>query len=300
MMPRTAARFEAILHRLTPLLALLAGATLALIAGFYLGHHRPEQPPRNLLTVAALSVGNGEAGWIKTPKGRFILIGGGPPGQGKTVVRSLIEAGAERIDLLILPYPYAEAIGGIPDILDSLPVAEVIEPGDRVVNQWQSHVRFLLAQKHVPVQIARAGWVTEIDGVKLEILAPAEPLIREQPASANNSVVVRVRYEETAFLWAGGLDRAGEDALLGRMPALRSNWLRVARFGTRNASSPEFLYQVQPEFAVISSGPNRDGYPHNETLDRLAAAGTQVYRTDTAPGGLLFQSDGTLVLPPGH
>ena len=35
-----------------------------------------------------------------------------------------------------------------------------------------------------------------------------------------------------------------------------------------------------PEYAVISVGYNRYGHPAPETLERLAAAGCEIYRTD--------------------
>ena len=38
-------------------------------------------------------------------------------------------------------------------------------------------------------------------------------------------------------------------------------------------------FTVQPEYAVISVGYNRYGHPAPEVLERLAAAGCEIYRT---------------------
>ena len=47
------------------------------------------------------------------------------------------------------------------------------------------------------------------------------------------------------------------------------------------SSSMEFLEQVQPKLTVISCGRgNRYGHPHQETLERLQAIGSNVVRTD--------------------
>jgi hypothetical protein len=67
--------------------------------------------------VGIVPVGSGEAAWVRTPSGRFLLIGGGPPEMGGRVVRSLKAAGARTIALVVQPYPYAEAIGGCPRCL---------------------------------------------------------------------------------------------------------------------------------------------------------------------------------------
>lgn len=282
-----------------PLLALLLTAACALVAGLILGQTRiPAEPPRNVLTVTVVNVQHGEASWVRTGDGKFIVIGGGPPEQGVAVAASLKDAGARKIDLLILPYPYAEAIGGVPELLKAFPVAAVLEPGGPVVNRWQAQARETLAARNIPVRLGRAGETLTLGGARVEVLAPAEPLLTATPASANNSLVVRLTWGDTRFLWAGGLSEAGETALLGRMPGLGAHWLRVARFGARDASSAEFLRLVSPDCAVVSVGPNRDGYPHPETLSRLAATGARVYRTDAHPGPLRFTSDGANLTPP--
>ncbi len=286
----------AVVRRLFPLLVMSLLATGAMLAGFLLGS-RPLPPPVRRLDVTVVNVGNGEASWIRTPRDRFILIGGGPPGAGPKVADALRAAGARHIDLLVLPYPYAEAIGGVPDVLRHFEVRAALETGyprpDQAVNQVQEEVRALLAARSVPVQIARAGQKLALDGVRLEVLAPAEPLPSAAPGAANSSLVLRAAFGNTVFLFAGGLERAGETALIARGPDLRAGWLRVARFGTRNATSPEFLRLVRPSVAVISvARGNFDGYPHRETLERLAASGARVFRTDEADGDLSFWSDG--------
>gem|GEM_PF-2924674 len=286
-----------LLGRIAPVFALLIVATAAMLLGFRLGAMRrtPQRP--GYLRVAVLNVGHGEASWVRTPNGRFIVIGGGPPEQGARVVASLKAAGAERIDLLILPYPYAESIGGVEDLLSAFPVSMAVEPGGERVNQWQENCRRFFRQNRIRVHLARAGQTLMLDGVQIDVLAPGTPFVDAQPVSANNSVVVALRWGATRFLFAGGLERAGEVALLSRTPDLSADWLRVAHFGSRRASSSEFLYQVAPRYAVLSVGANSDGLPHPETLARLRATGATLLRTDEAGGDLFFRSDGVTVRP---
>ena len=308
--------------RVLPLLVLLALAIVAMLLGFLLKRPAPKTTRR--LVVCVVNVGHGEAAWVRTPGGRIVLIGGGPPGAGKLVNASLRKSDARRIDLLILPYPYAEAIGGLPEVLARFPVTggawesgypppTPIAPNGMTsaaagqtepINEWQEKVWNLLRESDVPIQHVRAGQRFDLgDGVRVEVLAPDAPLVAAYPAAPNNSVVTRITFGETAFLFAGGLERAGETALLARAAAaggddesLRAAWLRIARFGSREATSPEFLRRVRPEFAVISVGAtNSSGYPHRETLGRLPAAGATVLRIDQARGDLIFESDGARV-----
>ena len=56
--------------------------------------------------------------------------------------------------------------------------------------------------------------------------------------------------------------------------------LVVSHHGSRYSSDSRFLRAITPEAAVISVGDNNYGHPSEETLQRLYAAGTEVWRTD--------------------
>ena len=68
--------------------------------------------------------------------------------------------------------------------------------------------------------------------------------------------------------------------------------LVVGHHGSKYSTSPELLTAIQPETAVISVGAdNRYGHPTSETLERLSAAGTELYRTDLQ-GTVLIRARG--------
>ena len=56
--------------------------------------------------------------------------------------------------------------------------------------------------------------------------------------------------------------------------------LVAGHHGSKHATSEELLLETKPELAVISVGYNSYGHPAPETLERLAAAGCAIYRTD--------------------
>ncbi|HVN66905.1 MAG TPA: hypothetical protein VMT55_00910, partial [Candidatus Sulfotelmatobacter sp.] len=73
----------------------------------------------------------------------------------------------------------------------------------------------------------------------------------------------------------------------------------VGHHGSATSTSDEFLRAVGPKYAVISVGKhNRYRHPAVSTLNRLAAAGVRVYRTDEN-GAIEIKTDGrTLTLSP--
>ncbi len=255
----------------------------------------PTLPPRSLV-VAYLKVGHGEASWVKTPDGRFLVIGTGPQEAGAHVAASLKAAGARQIDLLVLPYPYNEALGGAVELIKQFPVKAALDLGWERVNLRQEETLELLRERKVPVQIARAGGAFDLGhGGRLDILFPHVPLVSRTPAAANNAMVLRLTWGKTHFLWESGLEQAGEQALLALGQELTTDVLRVARFGNAGASSPELLRLAQPRFVVISANDKNGILPAPATLERLAATGATLLRTDRVKEDIFFFSDGQLV-----
>ena len=81
-------------------------------------------------------------------------------------------------------------------------------------------------------------------------------------------------------LITGDMNSAVEHRLVkyGDLPDIEL--LVVGHHGSKYSTSEELLLATRPELAVISTGYNTYGHPAPETLERLAAAGCGIYRTD--------------------
>ena len=94
------------------------------------------------------------------------------------------------------------------------------------------------------------------------------------------------------MLFTGDMEKEGEERLLGTGAELTADVLKAGHHGAANASSEEFLREVNPRLAVISCGENnRYGHPSPETLRRLQEAGSQVCCT-AWEGAVKIASDG--------
>jgi competence protein ComEC len=146
---------------------------------------------------------------------------------------------------------------------------------------------------------ARAGQRYDLGAnARLEILAPEEPLIKGTQADANNnSIVARLVYGKTSFLFTGDMEEAERERLLksAAPDALRANVLKVAHHGSHNGTSPALLRAVAPEYSVISLARGNDyGHPHREAMEQLRGYGAPILRTDER-GTIVFTSDGQRV-----
>ena len=243
------------------------------------------QLPDGKLHVAFLDVGQGDAILITTPSGRQVLVDGGPsPAALASALGRQMPFWDRSIDLVILTHPDADHITGLPEVLDRYRVGGWLENGraeeDAVYKLCQHMVQEQAVQHHV----ARDGDRLDLgEGIILQVLHPPARLMQGTGSdSNNNSLVLRLDWEEAGFLLTGDLEAEGEDLLLKAGQPLAAGVLKVGHHGSGGSSTAGFLDAVAPHLAVVSVGAgNTFGHPAPEVLERLSAQGNvTVLRTD--------------------
>jgi competence protein ComEC len=125
----------------------------------------------------------------------------------------------------------------------------------------------------------------------VQFIAP----IRTYQDTNNTSIVVKITYGKTSFLFTGDAERESESDILAAGFNLESTVLKVGHHGSDTSTSYPFLREIMPQYAVISVGKgNPYGHPNDNTLGRLRDAGVIVYRTDIH-GDVSAVSDGASV-----
>jgi competence protein ComEC len=130
--------------------------------------------------------------------------------------------------------------------------------------------------------------ITVGDGVVLEVLYSDRGL-DDDPASPGEPVVLMVSYGNLRVLLPGDLSEEAEMVLMSTGQPIDATVLHVPRGGHRSSSSEGFLTAVSPEIGIIS--PLSNDLPHAETVERLEAAGSAIYRLDQV-GRVRLTSDG--------
>lgn len=248
--------------------------------------------PTQKLTVAFLDVGQGDATLITAPNGVQVLI---DAGVGPTILRSLhnhIPLRDTTIDVFIASHFDMDHVGGLQDVFIGYNVQQLLFGFER------SDV-YPLQSISVPHQVVRTGDRVTLDpqaGVFIDILSPPESF--KGVDENDRSVVVRLVYNETCFLFTGDSSVRIERFLIeGYGDALRCDVLQVGHHGSDTSTSELFVGFVQPQYAIISVGAdNQFGHPHQEVLDILQSFAVNVLRTDQQ-GTIVLVSDGVQIEP---
>jgi beta-lactamase superfamily II metal-dependent hydrolase len=269
--------------------------------------------PLKPLSVYFFDVGQGDAALIVSPSGKTVLIDAGPPEADEQLaprVRQLVQG---PLDLVILTHPHLDHLGGMVRVLQTVRARRYMDPGFN--HPSEAYLKLLRVVEPPEEQQKVVDWVMEPkpnpsnpeapltiglgEGASLSIFwprVPQQPFLKDTRSDANaNSIVARLTYGDTSFLFTGDAEQETEAALLARPVDLRATVLKVAHHGGRYSSTAPFLAAVRPQAAVISCGVgNEYGHPTAEVLQRLGAQGARVLRTDR-DGEVLAVSDGNRV-----
>ncbi|HYI00847.1 ComEC/Rec2 family competence protein, partial [Hyalangium sp.] len=267
----------------------------------------PPLAPGKPLTVYFFDVGQGDAALIVSPTGKTVLIDGGPPEAGEHLAARLRELVRAPLDLVILTHPHLDHLGSLRDAIQAVGAKRFMDPGfDHPSAAYRDLLEFVgneVGQVMTPEPNPQAPEtflsVGLGEGVVLTVYwprYPQEPFLKNTRSDANsNSIVARLTYGRTAFLFTGDSEPDTEQALLRQRADYTSTVLKVAHHGGKHSSTKEFLAAVRPKAAVISSrAGNEYGHPTPEALERLEATGAHVFRTDQH-GEIKAVSDGANV-----
>ena len=246
--------------------------------------------PEGSMAVHFIDVGQGDSILISMPTGENMLIDAGDNDKGEVVVDYLRSQGVERIDYLVGTHPHADHIGGLDDVIDEFDIGEIYMP--RVTHTTKTYMDVLEAidRKGLKIKAARSGLTIPIEGAMAEILAPDSDLKSD---NLNDfSIVIRLTYGQTAFLFQGDAEKRTEDSILSSYDNIKTHVIKLGHHGSSTSNTEDYIEAVDPEYAVIMLGAdNKYGHPHKEVISLMEDKGITVYRTDL-DGTIVAISDG--------
>ena len=181
------------------------------------------------------------------------------------VVPYLRSLGIDAVDVLMVTHRDSDHAGGMASVQSALAVGKVLSSlGDGAGEP------------------CRNGQNWDWNGVRLTVLHPEAEDYAEKRKSNNLSCVLRIEASGKRILLTSDIEARDEAAMLQRDPAaLAADVLLVPHHGSRTSSTPEFIAAVGARDAVIPVGyRNRFGHPKADVVERHAASGATLWRTD--------------------
>lgn len=256
------------------------------------------------LRVTFLDVWQGDSILIQTPQEKIILIDGGQSSNEEynsffdagrdVVVPYLLERGVKHIDVLVLSHAHRDHVGGLISVLEKFSVGRVLDSG--YVHTTEVYERFLelVKEKNIPYSNPRSGDRLLWDkGLHVVVLNPPEEFYSGDDACNENSLVIKVEYQDVAFLFTGDIGIAAKRFLVKIFPErLKSDVLKVSHQGSDSSFLEAFLKETSPCVGIISVGKgNHFGHPGDKILEFFRIEGLEIYRTDQ-DGFIELSTDG--------
>ena len=240
--------------------------------------------------VHFLDIGQGDSELIELPNGEVMLIDGGNRDDSEFLVEYIKNLHISKIDYVVATHPHEDHIGGLPEVIKTFDIGKIYMPkktaNTRIFESLVSEIK----NKGLKITEANSGMnILDEKDLNISILAP----ISTSYEKINDySIVSKLKYKDISLLFTGDAERESEKQLLQSEMDLSADLLKIGHHGSNTSSSDEFLDEVKPKYAVISSEKgNNYGHPHKEVIDRLTSRNIKILRTDEM-GTIVLETDG--------
>lgn len=268
------------------------------------------------LKVHFIDVGQGDSAIVELPDDKILMIDAGPRSASEQLINyiedTIFEDEYNKIDFLVLTHSDEDHIGSAPDVIEKYDIEYVFRPEiysksetapegskSHTTNIWDETITKIKTKTTADKIFFNNEYVkseqniikNDEAGYELKFYYPLDDYYTD----VNDfSPLMILSYKEIDFMFTGDasidceedfLEEYKTEANAGKFDV---EVLKVGHHGSDTSTSEEFLNAIKPEEAVISCGEgNKYGHPHDEVVDRLNKAGTNIRRIDES-GSILF------------
>jgi competence protein ComEC len=240
------------------------------------------------LRVTAIDVGQGDAFLVSAPDGQTVMVDAGGLAVGgfdigdRVVGPALRARGLLRLDYLVVTHGDVDHLGGAASLLRDFRPREIWAgvpvSGHPPLVALHAEAR----ESRTPWRWLQRGDRLELGGAVVVAHHPSDPDWERQRVRNEDSLVIEVRFGAVSVWLTGDITQSEEEELAASAANKgRIVVLKAAHHGSLTSSAPAFVNRVRPAVVLISAGRgNQFGHPAPAVLERYAAAGAEVFRTD--------------------
>ncbi|QUW23902.1 MBL fold metallo-hydrolase [Sporosarcina sp. Marseille-Q4063] len=192
------------------------------------------------------------------------------------------------IDIIAITHPHADHIGQLDKIINAFDVHEVWMNGQSAESDVFLRALDSIEDNGVDYYEPEVGEIFDVGPLEITILHPSSL----SGSTNNNSLSMRMKYGNVAFLFTGDGEEQAERDMLASSTNLKADILHVGHHGSNTSTTEGFLSAVNPEIAIYSAGnENQYEHPHEEVVNRLNAHKVLLYGTNKH-GTIRVETDG--------
>ena len=245
------------------------------------------------LTVHYIDVGQADCALLECG-GKYMLIDGGNKEDGQLVISYLQQQGVEELEAVVCTHAHEDHVGGLPSVLAVFPTDAVYSPTKTYSSKVYDDFMYYVDQQGLEVTIPQPSDAFDLGTARITVLGPT----KDYAETNDTSIILMVQFGETKFLFTGDMEVAAENDMLEYWDGML-DWnvdvLKVGHHGSNTSSGYRFVYETDPEYAIISVGEgNSYGHPHESVTSRYTDAGIPMFRTDEL-GHIWVTSDGETI-----
>ncbi len=283
------------------------------------------------LHIAVIDVAGGQSTLFVSPTGQSLLVDAGWPGNNyrdaDRIAAAAKDLGLSRIDTVLLTHYHTDHAGGVPQLVERMPVGTFIDHGVRDVrdaestSDYDNYLKVLATSKYKRISV-KAGDTLPAEGFDGTVLAAAgkvlhdplpgvgagpNPLCGKAPAVLNDteengdSIALVLRFAGLTIEDGGDLTLDRERLLV--CPANKVgkiDLMIVSHHGVDWSSSPVWIDSLAPRVAVMDNGSNKGG--STSVIDTIKASPRlqALYQLHPAPPSSYKNPGGTEQGGPEH
>lgn len=242
------------------------------------------------LDILFLKCGKADA-IVLTCGGQTMVIDAGEEDDGEKLVSALKEAGADRVDALIITHFDKDHVGGADALLKQMEVKEIYLPDYEGAGTDYEEFTSLVSEKALSVNRLQEEVSFSLGSASVLIEAPASYEIKNTEKEYDNdfSLITTVAHGENTLVFMGDAEKDRIREYLSAGKDRTCDLIKVPHHGVYNKAVKELAAAAEASYAVITDS---DKNPADEkTLAAFGESGAQIL--STRDGTVHVLSDGS-------
>ena len=251
----------------------------------------PEIDKNGNFCITYLNVEQGDSAYIECDN-QVMLIDGGKPGQSSKIYSFLDKKENSFIDVMIATHPDEDHIGGLSGAVQHSNIGVCYSPfADFPEKKEFNSLVKKLAEKNTSITVPGTEERFMLGSAEVTLYCP----IKDSDDTNNSSIVTKIVYGNTSFIFMGDAEQEEENALVNSGADIKADVIKIGHHGSKSSSSDKLLDKVSPQYAVISVGDNSYNHPSDIVLTKLYNRNIKTFRTDDNKKTIdvICESDGT-------